>query len=59
VKRLTLAVGVLGLYFAPPYLHDGSAATLTEVIPRMLAGAGEARLSASDTADLVAYLQSL
>jgi DNA-binding beta-propeller fold protein YncE len=49
----------LGLYFAPPYLHDGSAATLTDVVPRMLAGAGEPALSASDTADLVAYLQTL
>jgi hypothetical protein len=50
---------VLGLYFAPPYLHDGSAATLDDVVPRMLSGAGLPALSASDTADLVAYLQTL
>ena len=50
---------VLGVYFAPPYFHDGSAATLNDVVPRMLSGAGEPALSASDTADLVAYLQTL
>jgi 6-phosphogluconolactonase (cycloisomerase 2 family) len=50
---------VTGVYFAPPYFHDGSAATLDDVIPRMLAGAGLPKLSASDMADLVAYLQTL
>ena len=50
---------VLGLYFAPPYFHDGSAATLNDVIPRMAAGAGLPPFSASDSADLVAYLQTL
>jgi cytochrome c peroxidase len=50
---------VLGLYFAPPYFHDGSSTSLNDVVQRSLSGAGMPALSGSDTSDLVAYLQTL
>jgi cytochrome c peroxidase len=54
-----------GLADSAPYLHDGSAATLDDVIPIMLravaAGAGQppATLSAADQHALVEYLRGL
>ena len=53
-----------GLTDSAPYLHDGSAATLEDVLPSMLqAAAGQGAtpqtLSASDQAALVEYLRSL
>ena len=53
---------LLGLYDTPPYLHDGSAATLEDLLtsapvgsPHGLAGS----YSDSQIGDLVAYLRSL
>ena len=53
-----------GLADSAPYLHDGSAITLDDVVPIMLqatVGAGETppSLSASDQQALVEYLRSL
>jgi len=53
-----------GLADSAPYLHDGSAASLTDVLPVMLqaaAGGGStpAVLSAADEQSLVEYLRSL
>lgn len=53
-----------GLTDSAPYLHDGSAATLADVLPVMLqaaAGPGSmpAVLSAADTQSLIEYLRSL
>ncbi len=53
-----------GLWDTAPYLHDGSAATLDDVVPIMLqavAGSGQAPpvLSADDQDALVEYLRSL
>jgi mono/diheme cytochrome c family protein len=45
-----------GIFATPPYLHDGSAATLTDVVQRLPFSSG---LTASDQADLVAYLMTL
>jgi YVTN family beta-propeller protein len=53
-----------GLTDSAPYLHDGSAATLADVLPIMLQaaagpGATPASLSASDQTALLEYLRSL
>ena len=48
-----------GLADSAPYLHDGSAATLDDVIPVMLAAVPASPLSASDQAALVEYLRGL
>jgi cytochrome c peroxidase len=53
-----------GLVDSAPYLHDGSAATLDEVIPIMLrataiAGQAPTTLGAADETALVEYLRSL
>ncbi len=45
-----------GVFATPPYLHDGSAATLDDAVDRMPNGAN---LSASDHAALVAFLKTL
>lgn len=51
---------LLGVWESPPYLHDGSAATLADVFTRPGADkhAGRA-LSESEVEDLVAYLQQI
>jgi cytochrome c peroxidase len=53
-----------GLVDSAPYFHDGSAATLEDVLPFMLQaaaspGATPQTLSASDQTALVEYLRSL
>ncbi|HVZ89536.1 MAG TPA: hypothetical protein VHG72_21420 [Polyangia bacterium] len=53
-----------GLVDSAPYLHDGSAGTLSDVLPSMLqatvpAGTPPPTLSASDTQALLEYLRSL
>ncbi len=53
-----------GLVDSAPYLHDGSAATLDDVLPSMLqatvaAGAAAPTLSATEQQALVEYLRSL
>ncbi|MFI5309104.1 MAG: hypothetical protein ACHQ53_17240, partial [Polyangiales bacterium] len=53
-----------GLFDSAPYLHDGSAATLAEVLPSMLRAAAPAGepvpvLSSEDERALVEYLRSL
>lgn len=45
-----------GIFATPPYLHDGSAATLGEVVDRLMFSSG---LPAPARADLVAYLLAL
>jgi YVTN family beta-propeller protein len=45
-----------GVFATPPYFHDGSAATLMDVVDRLPFSMG---LSASEKADLVSYLQTL
>ncbi len=45
-----------GIFATPPYFHDGSAATLMDVVNRI---PFSARLSAQDKADLVSYLEIL
>ena len=53
---------LLGLYDTPPYLHDGSAATLRDVFSLAVDSSPHARatdLSDSQVDDLVAYLLSL
>ncbi|MFI5289524.1 MAG: hypothetical protein ACHQ17_07735 [Polyangia bacterium] len=45
-----------GIFDTAPYFHDGSAATLLDVLNRLPAAAG---LSMQDKEDLVAYLQTL
>lgn len=56
---------LLGLYYSGPYLHDGSAQTLADIVSLNNAqGGGVAHgntknLSSQDVQDLVAYLQSL
>jgi MYXO-CTERM domain-containing protein len=53
---------VLGVWVSPPYLHDGSAATLLEVVSDRNAGDAHgttSHLSAGELDDLVAYLLSL
>jgi processive rubber oxygenase RoxA-like protein len=45
-----------GIFATPPYLHDGSAATLADVVDRLRFSAN---LSAPEKADLVAFLQTL
>jgi hypothetical protein len=45
-----------GVFATPPYFHDGSAATLGDVVDRLPVSAG---LSAEVKADLVAYLLTL
>jgi len=52
---------LLGLHDRGPYLHDGRAATLEELLhkhhtPEMLGGEA---LTPSELADLIAFLQSL
>jgi cytochrome c peroxidase len=48
-----------GLFDTPPYLHDGSAATLQAVIEHKLRFFMLPSLSAAEMTDLVAYLRSL
>lgn len=50
-----------GIAATPPYLHDGSAATLAEVVERARDGSmgNTGGLSDSERADLVRFLQSL
>ncbi|MBL9004561.1 MAG: hypothetical protein JNJ46_09955 [Myxococcales bacterium] len=48
-----------GLFDTPPYLHDGSAATLGDVIERKVRFFKLAPPSAGEQADLVRYLRSL
>jgi sugar lactone lactonase YvrE len=48
-----------GIASTPPYLHDGSAATLADCARIMVANTGHAPLSASDLGALVEYLKSL
>jgi cytochrome c peroxidase len=53
-----------GLSDSAPYLHDGSAATLDDVLPSMLraaagAGANPQMLTAAQEKALVEYLRSL
>lgn len=53
---------LLGVRARPPYLHDGRAATLVEVLTTHNAGDAHGRtqaLSAADVAALVEYLESL
>ncbi len=53
---------VLGVWASPPYLHDGSAATLLEVISDRNVGDAHgvtSHLSAAELDDLVAYLRAL
>jgi YVTN family beta-propeller protein len=45
-----------GIFASPPYFHDGSAATLGDVVARL---PQSKNLSASDQSDLVSYLQTL
>jgi YVTN family beta-propeller protein len=45
-----------GIFATPPYLHDGSAATLADAVDRIPFASG---LSAAEKADLVAYLETL
>ena len=45
-----------GIFATAPYLHDGSAATLGDVVNRLTFSAG---LSAQEKADLVAFLETL
>ncbi len=47
---------LVGVFATPPYFHDGSAATLMDVVDRLPASAG---LDAQSKADLVAYLKTL
>ncbi len=49
---------LLGVFQTPPYLHDGSAATLADTVARAAHGGGEA-LSAEQQRLLVAYLEQL
>ena len=46
------------LWQHPPYFHDGSAATLADVVERYDAASGLG-LTVSEKADLVEYLKSL
>lgn len=48
-----------GIADTAPYLHDGSAATLEQVVDHFTDYLKRPRLSAADRADLVAYLRSL
>jgi len=53
-----------GLWDSAPYLHDGSAATLSDVLPSMLkastpSGGGDTSLSDADRNALLEYLKSL
>lgn len=52
-----------GLWDSAPFLHDGSAATLNDVLPSMLKASapqgGNATLSDADRAALLTYLKSL
>lgn len=48
-----------GLFDSAPYLHDGSAPTLSDVIDRKVRFFKLAPPSAAETADLVAFLRSL
>jgi hypothetical protein len=51
---------LLGIWQTPPYLHDGSANTLTEVFSRTGADMHAGRpLAANELEDLVAYLQQI
>lgn len=45
-----------GVFATPPYFHDGSAATLMDVVDRLPFSSG---LSPSQKADLVSYLETL
>jgi cytochrome c peroxidase len=45
-----------GVFASPPYLHDGSAATLRDVIDRL---PFSATLGEQEKSDLVAYVQTL
>ncbi|HEX4460931.1 MAG TPA: hypothetical protein VIA18_23285 [Polyangia bacterium] len=45
-----------GIFATPPYFHDGSAATLDDVVARLSVSSA---LSAADQADLVAFLKTL
>jgi YVTN family beta-propeller protein len=45
-----------GIFATPPYFHDGSAATLDDVVNRLPASAN---LGAQEKADLVAYIKTL
>jgi cytochrome c peroxidase len=47
-----------GLWQHAPYFHDGSAATLADVVARYVSARGLV-LSAEQTADLIEYLKSL
>jgi cytochrome c peroxidase len=47
-----------GLWQRAPYFHDGSAATLADVVARDVSARGLV-LTAQQTADLVQYLKSL
>jgi cytochrome c peroxidase len=47
-----------GVWQHPPYFHDGSAATLADVVERYVSAQG-LPLSADQKADLVEYLKSL
>ena len=48
-----------GIFATAPYFHDGSAQTLDDAVGTMLEVASMTDLSASDRADLVAYLMTL
>jgi cytochrome c peroxidase len=51
--------GLLGVHDSAPYLHDGSAATLGDVVDHFVAYLKATPPSAADRADLIAYLRSL
>ncbi len=48
-----------GLASTPPYMHDGSSATITDAVHRMYNVAGAQPLGPDDEAALVEYLRSL
>ena len=48
-----------GLHDTAPYFHDGSAATLDEVVARKVRFLKLSPPTADETADLIAYLRSL
>ena len=50
---------LLGVASSPPYLHDGSAATLRDAVRRLIVGTHQAPLSEADESALVEYLRSL
>ncbi|HEY1696754.1 MAG TPA: hypothetical protein VGG39_31545 [Polyangiaceae bacterium] len=50
--------GLHGVFLTAPYFHDGRAATLQDVLADPLMGSTQG-LSAQQTGDLIAYLQSL